>query len=268
MLTILSRNFLIPLIIISCPSANVFAQEDNPCLGPSEILNITQRGGNINNACVVPFKRALLAGGWERQTLKPNGWLQDYPQLEFSLGLPGNSEIDLTAPNYNRTNLAPFSGYTSLSMDFKHQLGYTQQWATAVNGLLIFPGGSSGFGSRGLGVALSGMINYNLNDQWSVTAMLEGGSYTDPTSLGGERYTVYTPDVEITYAATSSLNFYGEMFGDSRTGPGEKGTVILDCGLLYMINSNIAIDLGIYRQLTNNPNVYQYSFVGGITLEL
>lgn len=32
----------------------VFALNDNPCLGPNEILNITNGGGHIFSPCVVP----------------------------------------------------------------------------------------------------------------------------------------------------------------------------------------------------------------------
>ncbi|KTC81394.1 transporter [Legionella brunensis] len=263
------RNLFYVLIILSVNLANVIAQTyDNPCTGSPQVLVLTDRGGNVDSPCSLPLKTAFLEGGYQYQTLKPSGWQQTFPQGEFRIGLPGHNEIGLFLSNYNRINEAPFSGYSPFSFDFKHPFSYGQNWIFTGSGTVIFPGGSSAFGSESLGIAISGIGIYAFNEQWSATAMLEGGSFTNPTLEGGGRYTSLLPDVLISYAPIEKISLYAEIYGQSQTGPHESGAVIVDCGFIYMLKSMMALDFGVYQQLTNNPNQYNNSVIAGITLVL
>ncbi|CEK10276.1 transporter [Legionella hackeliae] len=263
------RLLLYALIVNYVCQITAFAQSDsNPCTAGPAVLALTDRGGFVNSPCIIPYKSAFLEGGYQYQTYKPSGWLYNLPQGEFRVGLPGNTEFGVWSPNYAETDVEPFSGYNSLIFDFKHPFASSQNWIITGAATFVVPGGNSSFGSGGIGTALSPILTYNLNDQWSLTGTFEIDSFTTPAAEGGERYTVYIPDILLGYSPIEKLNLYVEMYDLSKTGPGEGNALMIDYGLLYMITSKIAIDLGLFNQLTNNPNQFNFSFVGGVTIDL
>ncbi|ASQ46388.1 transporter [Legionella clemsonensis] len=263
----LQRNLANVLLILLASLTNSFAQSnDNPCTSGSFVLAATNRGGLAYSPCVLPFKTAFLEGGYQYEAFQP-GWQQNSPQGEFRIGLPGNTEVGFILPNYNWGE-ATISGYSSFKLNLKHALVYSQNWIITGNALLITPGGSAAYGSADLGTALTPIVTYNLNEQWSLTGMLEVASVTTSTLAGGERYTSFIPDILVSYSPTENLNLYAELYSLSKTGPHEASATVVDYGLLYMLTSRIAIDLEFYKQFGNNPNLFHHSFVGGITVSL
>ncbi|WED41861.1 transporter [Legionella cardiaca] len=261
---LLLGKFLIYALIILIVSVNNAFAEDNPCTASPPVITLSDRGGNADSPCIIPVKTAFLEGGYLYQNLIPSGQLQTYPQGEFRIGLPAHSEIGLFLPNYN----TPFSGYGPFGFDIKHQFGAGKNWIFSTQTTFILPGGSSVFGSKGLGASMAGIMTYNLNDQWSLTGMLQIGSFTEPTIIGGERYISFTPDLVLSYSPIERLTLYGEVYSLSPVGPNQGDVTLVDYGLLYMLVPQFAIDVGVYHQLGNNPNQFKNAFGGGFTLVL
>jgi hypothetical protein len=241
---------------------------DDPCRGPSEILSITEGGGYLTSPCVVPFKQLYLEGEHEYQLLKPYGTLQNYPQTFIRLGLPAKSEVGFLLPSYNRLTDPLLSGYTSLNVNVKKQIFQNKQWLFTVNGILIFPGGSSAFGSKEFGVSIDSIANYSIAEQWAAYFMLEVSSFTVPPLAGGGRLIQYTPDFLLSYTPKENISLFAEVFALSKTAPGQSGAGIADVGFLYMLKPHVALDFTYFYQFSNNLTIYEHDFMAGLTFAL
>lgn len=269
MLFVQGRHVLFVFIIFFSGMVSVFAQtDDNPCTGPAKIVNWTDRGGNIDSPCILPVGTAFLEGGYQYFQLVPSGQAQTLPQGEFRIGLPKDFELGLFSPNYTNVFHTNFEGYGPFAFDIKRRLGYSESWIFSAEAMFILPGGSATFGTEGFEGTFSGVFTYSINDKWSVTGMMQVGSFTDPTLFGGGRFTSLTPDIVLTYAPIEKINIFGELYSFSPTGPGEGSALLMDYGVIYMLTPKFAIDLGYYRQLGNNPALFSNSYAGGITVML
>jgi hypothetical protein len=68
----------------------------------------------------------------------PGGTADNYPQAEVRIGLPGNNEFVVLAPNYNHqrpTGAPSSSGFSATTIAIKHEIGYTDKWLGAVEAL-------------------------------------------------------------------------------------------------------------------------------------
>jgi hypothetical protein len=135
------------------------------------------------------------------------------------------------------------SGYSAVTLGLKHELGYTEQWLGAVQALFTLPSGSSDFGSQDLGVALNGVVSYALSEQVGLTLQLGISSQTDPESAGGERFTAFVSNLVVTWQPKERLQFYGEIYGQSSTGPGKGAGYNADGGIQYLITPYWEVDL-------------------------
>ncbi len=179
----------------------VYAQEQetevpDPCSGPSALLAILDRPTVSTSPCAVPRGQFMLEMGFQRS--KPRdpvgGTIDNYPQAEVRIGLPGRNEFTLIPPSYNRQRTSDstaeaVSGYSALTLGLKHELGYTRQWLGAVQALFTLPSGSSAYGSQDLGVAFNGIVAYALSEQVGLTLQIGISSQTDPELAGGGRFT-------------------------------------------------------------------------------
>ncbi len=225
----------------------------DPCSGPSALLAILDRPTVSTSPCTVPRGRFLLEMGFQRARPRApvSGKMDNYPQTEVRIGLPGRNEFVLFPPNYNfqRTRSGPdstteeVSGYSALTLGFKHELGYTEQWLGAVQALFTVPSGNSAFGTKGLGVALNGMASYVLSEQVGLTIQLGISSQTDPALAGGQRFTAFISNLVVAWQPKERFQFYGEFYGQSSTGPGKGAGYNADGGIQYLITPHWEVDL-------------------------
>lgn len=236
----------------------VYAQEQDtdvpdPCAGPSALLAILDRPTVSTSPCAVPRGQYLLEMGFQRAKPRDtvSGTMDTYPQAEVRIGLPGRNEFTLIPPSYNRqltrnvsdSTTEDVSGYSALTIGLKHELGYTRQWLGAVQVLFTLPSGSSAFGSEGLGVALNGILAYTLSEQVGLTLQVGITSQTDPELAGGERFTSLASNLVVTWQPKERLQFYGEIYGQSSTGPGKGAGYNADGGIQYLITPCWEMDL-------------------------
>jgi hypothetical protein len=236
----------------------VYAQEQetavsDPCSGSSALLAIIDRPTVATSPCVVPKGQFVVEMGFQRTHLTDpeGGTANNYPQAEVRIGLPGRNEFVLSPPSYNRQRTPASSdspaeetsGLSAATLGFKHELGYTRYWLGAVQALFTLPSGGSAFGSRGLGVALNGVVAYALTEQIGLTLQLGISSQTDPVLAGGERFTSLVSNFVVSWQPKERLQFYGEVYGQSKTGPGKGAGYNADGGVQFLITPSWEVDL-------------------------
>ena len=236
----------------------VYAEEQetaipDPCSGPSALLAILDRPTVSDSACAVPQGRFVLEMGFQRANLRgPGGGTADnYPQAEVRVGLPGRNEFVILPQNYNRQRMGAASGspaqeitgFSAVTLGLKHELGYTRHWLGAVEALFTLPSGGSAFGSRGLGMAFNGVAAYAPSEQIGLSLQLGLSSQTNPELAGGGRFTSLVSNFVATWQPAERLQFYGEIYGQSSTGPGKGAGYNADGGIQYLITPSWEVDL-------------------------
>ncbi len=244
---------------------NVFADTiENPCGGASAFLSIIDRPTVSDSACVVPFKKAVIEAGYQYQELTHSeGHEQNYPEAEFRLGLPANNEIAIVLPNYIHQSMAPHSGFSATTVGLKHEIGYTQKWLGAAEAVFTLPNGSAAFGSKGLGATVNALVDYTINPKFTLSLMLGVSTETQSSTDGGQRYGSINPDVVLTYVATEKINFYGEIYGQSKTAPNEGSGFNVDTGVLYLLYPNLEVDMEVGQRISGNLDGFNHYIGAG-----
>jgi len=254
----------------------VYAQEQetevpDPCSGSSALLAILDRPTVTTSPCAVPRGQFMLEMGFQRS--KPRdpvgGTIDNYPQAEVRIGLPGRNEFTLIPPSYNRQRTSDsaaeaVSGYSALTLGLKHELGYTRQWLGAVQALFTLPSGSSAYGSQDLGVAFNGIVAYALSEQVGLTLQVGISSQTDPELAGGGRFTGLVSNLVVTWQPKERLQFYGEIYGQSSTGPGKGAGYNADGGIQYLITPYWEVDLEGGVRLVGDLGGFSHNFGMGM----
>lgn len=240
----------------------------DPCGGPSALLAILDRPTVADSPCVVPDRHVVLELGAQRAVNRDGSHGFNFPEAEFRFGIPGDNELVLLPPNYARQmgSGAVVSGAGPTVAGIKHELGYTSHWLGAVEGLVTLPSGSAAFGSRGTGVAFNGIAGYSPTSNTGLSMMLGISSQTLPPQAGGGRYTSINPDFVGTWAPTQRFQFYGEVYGQSRTGPHLGAGWNTDGGIQYLLTPSIEVDAEIGVRLAGNLGGFRY--YGGVGLGL
>lgn len=251
------------IILFAGLSFNAFADTiNNPCAGSNALLSIVDRPTAGDSACAVPFKHVVIEAGYQYQKLSHSAGDQyNLPEAEIRFGLPWNNELVFLAANYIHQSSAPHSGSTASTIGIKHEIGYTPIFVTAAEILVTLPNGSAAFGSKGTGAALNGIISYNINTQFNLTFMLGVTTATQSSLDGGQRFGSINPDLVFTYAPTEKCNLYGEVYGQSKTGPGENNGFNFDGGILYLLSSNVTVDLEVGQRISGNLSGFNH-YVG------
>jgi len=109
--------------------------------------------------------------------------------------------------------------------------------------LFTLPTGSAAFGSQGLGVTLNGMVSYALSEHVGLTLQLGITSQTDPELAGGGRFTAFVSNFVAAWQPTERLQFFGEIYGQSSTGPGKGAGYNADGGIQFLITPSWEVDL-------------------------
>jgi len=256
-------------ILIFTWNGTVFAETiDDPCGGTSPLLNIVDRPTVGDSACVVPYKKAVLELGYQYQKLTHRaGYQQNFPEAELRIGLPGNNEFVLLFPNYIHQSIAPHSGFAATTLGIKHEIGYTKTWLGAIEALFTLPSGSTVFGNQDMGAAVNGIINYTFNPTFSLSFMLGVTTQTQSKLDGGQRFTSINPDMILTYVLNPKVNFYGEVYGQSKTGPGESSGFNFDGGVLYLPLPNLEVDFEVGQRINGNLGGFHHYIGAGMTIE-
>lgn len=241
---------------------SVAAAEKDPCAGPNALLNLSNRPTVADSPCVVPFKNALLELGYQYQKLSQNaGDENNFPEAEFRIGIPANNEISVEFPNYIYHSKAPHSGFTSATFKFKHEIGYNDHWIGAAEALFTPPIGSNAFGNEALGAALNGIVNYTFNSQFSISLMLGVSTQTQSQREGGERFTSINPDFVFIYAPYQKINFYAEVYGQSKVAPREGSGFNADAGIVYLLVPRWSVDLEFGQRISGHLGGFDH-YVG------
>lgn len=240
---------------------------ENPCVG---LLADLDRPTISDSACVAPLGHAVLELGFQHADVRGpgGGTAKNYPQAELRFGIPGRNEIKVLAPNYtNQRSGIPeeaSSGLSATSIGFKHELGYNSHWIGSVETILTLPSGNAAFGSRGLGAAFIGIVNYAVNDHVAVALELGVNSQTTSKLAGGERFTGFISNFVATWQPMDKFQFYGEVFGQSKTGPGESAGYNFDGGVQYLLTRWWEVDLEEGVWLTGNLGGFTHYYGAGM----
>lgn len=234
------------------PAAHASAAQ-NPCTGPSALLALLDRPTISDSSCVVPNGKTVLEAGVAlgRLSSPPGGRFDTLPNAELRAGLPDNNELVWLPPNfqYQRTDASPGvpaatdSGFGATVIGLKHEIGYDAHWQWTVEGLATLPSGNSFYGSHGAGAAVNGIVSYSSGGPFGASLMLGATSQTEPTSAGGGRYQSVNPDVTVTWQLSPRLQFYGEVYAQTHTAPGQNWGSDADGGVQYLLSRNWEVDL-------------------------
>ncbi len=256
----MKRIFLwsLPLFLIGI---NLFAQNEpvNPCADESP-LTYVDRPSIGTSPCVVPNKKTLLELGFIHASLLGEGTQQLYPQAEFRIGLPKNSEIIVLLPSFTQQSINPDSGLGATSVGYKRIVAGTNQWIATAEGVLTLPSGSRNYGSKGYGETINGIFNYNLTSEFSVTSMLGVSYQTDPIFNGGGRFLTVNPDVILSWSK-DKVQIYGELFGQSKTAYDQNSGFNVDVGIMYLVRPHFMMDLTVGQRISGSLGGYSH-FVG------
>jgi len=250
-------------------NSNIFADTtDDPCGGPSALLNIVDRPTIGDSACVVPVKKAVLEFGYQYQKLShAAGHQQNFPETEFRLGIPAHNELVILLPNYIHQSMIQRSGFSAATIGIKHEIGYTKNLVATVESLFTLPNGSAAFGNKGLGAALNGIASYTVNSVLNLTFMLGGSTETTSSADGGQRFTSINPDIVLTYSLNPKVDLYGETYGQSKTGPGAGSGFNFDGGIIYLLYPALTVDLEFGQRISGDLGGFDHYIGTGMAIE-
>ncbi len=235
----------------------------DPCAG--SLLAIIDRPTVADNPCVVPAGGIVIEGGVQRSTSRYDGWNVNYPEAVARAGFGEQNELLVALPNYYRQNgTKPYmAGFGATIVGLKHELGYTEHWLGAVEALATLPSGSAAFGSQHLGVAVNGIVSYSAPENVGLSLMLGVSSQTLPAASGGSRYVSVNPDFVVTWPPKDGVQLYGEVYGQSRTGPGEGSGWNADGGIQFVVSPTIVVDIEVGTRLAGNLGGFNHSYGAG-----
>ena len=260
---------LLATLIMSTQAVRADDAIQNPCTGPSALLALLDRPTVSDSACVVQDGQAVLEAGYQHANLTGagGGTADNFPEAELRFGLPGNDEFVLLPPNDTLQQIpgSPhLQGFSATTVGIKHELGYTKHWLGAVESLFTLPSGSPAFGSRGTGVAFDGIVDYAPSNDTGISLQLGVTSQTNPALAGGGRFTSVNPDITFTWLPLWNLQFYGEVHGQSRTGPGLGSGFDADGGVQYLLTPSCEVDLEEGVRLSGNLGGFTHYFGAGM----
>lgn len=250
---------IILLLILTLLAGNTYAEVVNdPC---TSLLALVNRPSAADAACVIPYKHVEVEMGYQNQNQLASGRGYNIPQASFRLGLPGNNELFTLLPNYNHQTASPTAGFSAPVIGFKHEIGYTSDWLGAVDGRLTLPTGSSAYGSDGLGAVINGIVTYSINTALSITFMLGVASQPQSYTSGGQRINSVNPDLLLSWQFDDTKSAYGEVFGQSKTGPGQGAGFNADAGMLYLLKKNLELDISVGQRISGQLSSYS-NYIG------
>lgn len=222
------------------------------------ILNYFKRPTIATSACPVPYGKSTLESGVQYNEFldKGNGFL--YPLAKTRIGLPWRSELSILLPSEISNSRSKLSGLGTTFIALKHNITYSEHFNSAFRMVYIPPSGSTNYGTDNNGYILNGILAFNKNNI-NITTMLSVASLSDSARNGGRRFNTFNPDIVVGWYPKSWLEYFAEVYGQTRTGPSQGSGYNLDTGLLFLINKYIAADVEIGKRLSGqlgNFNTY------------
>lgn len=234
-------------------STHLFASSssNSPCGGSNNLLSLVNRPSFGDNACVAPNKTVILETGYTYQNLTGGGTQQNVPQALYRWGVAESWEVNVLLPSYINQTVSPHIGSTPTQLGVKYEIASRSNWVTSIEGYAILPSGSASFGSQEGGGIINGLFTYNITSSWSLAGMLGVGSLSEPIEDGGARFSSINPDIVLSWS-TDKISFYGEVYGQSKTGANEGSGFLMDGGVLYQIKPNIVLDFELGQRLSGD----------------
>lgn len=242
------------------------------CSGSSAFLSVIDRPTVEDSGCVVPQGRFDIEAGATAGKMypAPGGNVYMLPNLTLRWGLPGNSELVWLPPGFQYQSpngragamATTLRGFSPTTLGVKHVLGYTEHWQWTAEALATFPSGDSTFGSHGPGGALNAIVSYG-HGALGLSLMVGVTSQTEPTAAGGQRFQSFNPDLVVTWASTSRLQAFGEIYSQSRSGHLQGWGTNADAGLQYLATPDLVLDLEEGARIQGNLGGFShYTGVG------
>ena len=239
----------------------------NPCVGHDALLAVLDRPTVADSSCVVRPDHVVIEAGYAHATLYPSGSGRGWnaPEMEVRFGLPHDNELVFLPPN---RVVAPGSdGYTASVVGLKHEFDVSPAWQFAAESLVTLPSGDPNQGSAGTGVAINGVASYSPSSTVGLSLMAGFTSYTEPSNLGGGRYTSFNPDGVVTWEFLPPWQLYFEVYGASHTGVGQGSGYDADGGIQILLSRNMEIDFEAGTRLSGNLGGYSHYVGAGLGLE-
>jgi hypothetical protein len=263
---------ILPFIVLMILSHPAHAgQPANPCLGPKSLLSLLNRPTIADSACVVPPGDVVFEGGYENQishnpqvqrsVVYPSGWLR--------FGLPGNWEIDISAPNYHsQTGSKASSGFGDVTIGAKYHIGQFGPVFLSADTKITLPSGAAAFSNGATDATVNGILDLSLTKHIGVGAQL-GISTLTSQSAGApvRRYTILQPDLVATYQLNIPLQFYAEIYRGSGFGGG-AGDYSFDGGVQYLITRWWEVDAEAGTLLSGPRGARAHYFGLGLGIRL
>lgn len=179
----------------------------------------------------------------------PGGRLYTLPNLTLRAGLPDNWELMWLPPGFQYQSVngepgaqaATARGFGPTTIGIKHVLGYTEHWQWTAEALTTLPSGDSTFGSHGAGGALNAIVSYG-DGPLGLSLMVGETSETGSTAAGGQRFQSFNPDLVMTWASTSRLQLFGEIYSQSHSGYRQGWGTNADGGVQYLVTPDLVVD--------------------------
>lgn len=246
---------------------NGFTASVDTCVNAS-LFDLSDRGSVTKTPCTLTENSIMFEAGYQYQTFKPEGIQRNFIQPVFFVGLPERTEIFVELPDYNQLSIDHLSGYSGTVLGAKHEIGYGQNWVAAAAAFLMLPSGSPVFGNQGVGAKIHGILKYSIDHDLAIILMLGGSTETEPSFFKGGRFNNFLPSLMLTYAPTEKINTFVELFGQTKTDYVRGGNYNADCGFFYLLTPNVAFDLEVGQQLSNETGSFNRFINGGITIKM
>lgn len=231
-----------------------------------DILDLTDRGSITDTPHVVPNKSLLIEGGYQYLSLKADSPLHNVPQTEVALGLNLNTEMFVIFPTYYAQGKPVFSGFDTSSFGVKHEFMHGNNWLVSLQGIATMSGGSDAFGQQGAGGQLNVLTTYSINAMIAISGTFGISTSTEPSSGGGARFNSFNPSVALSYKPVEQMSVFVELFGQTSAGYFVGPIFTANCGLIYQLTKNAALDFEFAKNISSNILYYNYYMGSGITV--
>lgn len=256
--SLLPAIFLSPLLLANNPGTF--------CHDP-DALALTDRGSVTDTPCVVPSKKVLIEGGYLYQNLIGARHLSTYPVIQYNLGLPGDTEVFIIVPSYNRAG-PNLTGLSATNLGAKIELASRKDWTISGAGNVTLPTGSANFGSDGGGVTINAIGAYSLTSKVTLSSMLGYSSLVEPANSGGERFNSFNYSVNLGYELIEKISFFTEIFGQTKANPEQNNGLNADLGMLFVWNKHVVFDVEYSQRLQGAIGGWENYVGGGVTILL
>ncbi len=236
---------MLPLAALLMVSHPARAGSGNPCTGPTSMLSLLNRPTVADSACVARPGDLVIEEGYKNQVSHNPGFQRSvtYPNGLLRFGLPGNWEIDLFPPSYNRRTTRSVvvgddveTGFGDVTVGAKHEFGLFGPFVLAADTKISAPSGVRPFTNGAADATVNGIMSYKVTQNIGLALQIGASSLTSQMSSGRiRRFTILEPDMVLKYHFSSiPLQFYAEAYRGSGIG-GAEGSYSFDGGIQYLI---------------------------------